>query len=206
MTGDSDWVEEEGTNSEVYDAFKSFVNRDYVNSNGTRNAEYYAQILKQVDQWIAKLQAEFKSKGDKTLQKAYQKMGKTMLAFKQKVQQEMQAGKTQHINEESSLSSMEQVFMRTVAEYKASEEPYQQSVLKGKMQRILLELEQKINGDEQATEALALQTRLKAAMASLSGGDTGTNQKIAPEMEQKLAQFAQKLQQLVQQHATSALT
>ena len=205
LTGDSSLVNKEvtytegGSNSEVYDAFKSFVNRDYVNSNGTRNAEYYAQILKQVDQWIAKLQAEFKAKGDRTLQKAYKKMGAMMLAFKKKVQQEMQAGKTQHINEESSLSSIEQVFMRTLAEHQASEEAYQQSVLKGKLERILLELEQKINGDEQATEALALQARLNEAMAGLGGADTGTN----PEIQQELVQLVQEVQQLLQQEPTA---
>ncbi|MFK7797120.1 MAG: hypothetical protein AB8E82_06675 [Aureispira sp.] len=212
LTGDSDLVEEQvtytenGANSEVYDAFKSFVNRDYVNSNGTRNAEYYAQILQQVDQWVAKLQAEFKAKGDKTLQRAYQQMGKTMLAFKQKVQQEMQAGKKQQINEESNLSSIEQVFMRTVEEHKASGDPYQQSILKGKLERILLELEQKINGDEQATAALALQTRLKAALVDLSTQETAPNQEVDTEVQQKLVQFAQKIQQLVQQHIATPIT
>lgn len=208
LTGNSDLVDEKvtytegGTNSEVYDAFKSFVNRDYVNSNGTRNAEYYAQILKQVDQWVAKLQAEFKAKGDRKLQKAYKKMGTMMLAFKKKVQAEMQAGQTQNINEESSLSSIEQVFMRTLAEHKASEDAYQQSVLKGKLERVLLELEQKINGDEQATEALALQARLQKELAGLSGSDTSTN----PEIQQELVQLVQDVQQLLQQEPTAPTT
>jgi hypothetical protein len=212
LTGDSDLVEEEvtyterGVNSEVYDAFKSFVNRDYVNSNGTRNAEYYAQTLQQVDQWVAKLQAEFKAKGDRTLQKAYKKMGTMMLAFKKKVQQEMQAGKTQHINEESSLSSIEQVFMRTVEEYKASEDAYQKSVLKGKLERILLELEQQINGDEQATAALALQTRLEGVLAGLRDEDTETNEDVDAAVQQEFVQMVQEMQQLAQQYTAAPLS
>ena len=120
LTGNSDLLEEEvtytekGTNSEVYDQFKSFVNRDYTHSNGTRNAEYYAQTLKQVDQWLSDLQEEFKAKGDQQLKAAYSKMGKMMLAFKKKVQQEMQEGTTQHLHEDSSLNSIEQVFPQAV--------------------------------------------------------------------------------------------
>ncbi|MGH1336277.1 MAG: hypothetical protein ACRBFS_09120 [Aureispira sp.] len=211
LTGDSDLVEEDvtyterGVNSEVYDAFKSFVNRDYVNSNGTRNAEYYAQTLKQVDVWVAKLQAEFKAKGDRKLQKAYKKMGKVMMAFKKKVQKEMEEGQAQYINEESSLSSMEQVFMRTLEEHESSDDAYQQSVLKGKLERILMELGQKINGDENATEALALQTKLEEALADLSGGNVETNEGMDPEVQRELTQLVQEIQQLLQQHANAPI-
>lgn len=209
LTGDSALVEgevtytKEGINSEVFDAFKSFVNRDYVNSNGTRNAEYYAQTLKQVDQWLRALQAEFKAKGDKKLKAAYSKMGKVLLAFKKKVQKEMDAGNTQHINEGSSLSSIEQVFERTLKEYKTSEDPYQQSILKGKLERILLELEQKINGDESSTEALALQARLKEAFTALTiANPTGT---IDPAVQQNVAQLVQEMEQLLQQYDLAPL-
>jgi hypothetical protein len=171
LTGNSDLVDEavtyteQGVNSEIYDAFKVFVNRDYLNSNGTRNAEYYAQILAQVDDWTQQLQTEYKTKGDQQLKAAYQQMGKTMLAFKKKVQQEMQEDTAQHINEESSLSSFEQVFERTLDEYQASEDAYQRSVLKGKLERIALELEQKANGDKAAT---ALLEQFRTAITNLS--------------------------------------
>lgn len=196
LTGDSNLVDEkvtykeESVNSEIYDAFKSFVNRDYVNSNGTRNAEYYAQTLKQVDEWLAALQAEFKTQGDKALKDAYTKMGKIMLAFKKKVQEEMEVGKSQQINEESSLSSIEQVFERTLKEYESSEDLYQKSILKAKLERILLELEQKNNGDETSAEALTLQARIKEAFANLKTSESATAVDPAvQEMEQLLQQY-----------------
>jgi len=207
LTGDSNLVAEEvtytedGINSETYDAFKSFVNRDYVNSNGTRNAEYYAQTLKQVDQWLIALQAEFKTKGDKALKEAYTKMGKIMLVFKKQVQQEMELGKSQHINEESSLSSIEQVFERTLKEYKASEDPYQQSILKGKLERILLELAQKINGEETSTEALTLQSRLQEAFTNLK--ISNSDPAVDPAAEQQLTQLLQEMEQLLEQYESA---
>lgn len=206
LTGNSELVEEEvtytekGTNSEVYDQFKSFVNRDYTNSNGTRNAEYYAQTLKQVDQWVAQLKEEFKAKGDKQLKVAYSKMGKVMLAFKKKVQQEMQKGNTQHINEDSHLNSIEQVFERTLKEYQVSEDAYQQSILKGKLERILLELEQKINGEDNPTAAQDLHSRLKAALE----GSNPTVQ-VDPALQQEVTQLVKELEQLLQQHQTAPL-
>lgn len=207
LTGDSNLVEEkvtyteDGINSETYDAFKSFVNRDYVNSNGTRNAEYYAQTLKQVDQWLAALQVEFKTKKDSALKDAYTKMGKIMLAFKKKVQQEMELGKSQHINEESNLSSIEQVFERTLKEYETSEDPYQQSILKGKLERILLELTQKINGEETPTEALTLQSRLQEAFANLKTSNSDTA--VDPVVQQQLTQLVQEMEQLLQQYESA---
>ncbi len=202
LTGDSDLVDEavtyteKGKGSEVYDAFKSFVNRDYLNSDGTRNAEYYAQTLQQVDGWIAQLQEEFKAKGDKQLKAAYQKMGKMMLAFKKKVQQEMNTGQTQNINEESNLSRIAQVFDRTIKAYQASEDPYQQSILKGKLERTLLELEQKINGDESQTEALSLQQRFKAALADLPMGELP----IDPAVQEQIDALVTDIAELLAQH------
>ncbi len=202
LTGDSDLVDEavtyteKGQGSEVYDAFKSFVNRDYLNSDGTRNAEYYAQTLQQVDGWIAQLQEEFKAKGDKQLKAAYQKMGKMMLAFKKKVQQEMNTGQTQNINEESNLSRIAQVFDRTIKAYQASEDPYQQSILKGKLERTLLELEQKINGDESQTEALSLQQRFTAALADLPMGE----RPIDPAVQKQIDALVTDIADLLAQH------
>lgn len=207
LTGDSNLVDEkvtykeEGVNSEIYDAFKSFVNRDYVNSNGTRNAEYYAQTLKQVDEWLAALQAEFKTQGDKALKDAYTKMGKIMLAFKKKVQEEMEVGKSQQINEESSLSSIEQVFERTLKEYRSSEDLYQKSILKAKLERILLELEQKINGDETSAEALTLQARLKEAFANLKRSESATT--VDPTVQQQVTQLIQEMKELLQQYESA---
>lgn len=207
LTGDSNLVDEkvtykeEGVNSEIYDAFKSFVNRDYVNSNGTRNAEYYAQTLKQVDEWLVALQAEFKTKGDKALKDAYTKMGKIMLAFKKKVQEEMEAGKSQQINEESSLSSIEQVFERTLKEYEASEDLYQKSILKAKLERILLELAQKINGNETSTEALTLQSRLKEAFTNLRTPNSETA--VDPAVQQEMKQLVQEMKQLLEQYESA---
>lgn len=207
LTGDSNLVDEkvtykeEGVNSEIYDAFKSFVNRDYVNSNGTRNAEYYAQTLKQVDEWLAALQAEFKTQGDKALKDAYTKMGKIMLAFKKKVQEEMEVGKSQQINEESSLSSIEQVFERTLKEYESSEDLYQKSILKAKLERILLELEQKINGDETSAEALTLQARLKEAFDNLKTSESAIT--VDPAVQQQVTQLIQEMKQLLQQYESA---
>jgi hypothetical protein len=207
LTGDSGLVEEavtyreNGANLEVYDTFKSFVNRDYKSSNGTRNAEYYAQTLTQVDEWVVALQAEFKAKGDKTLKDGYTQMGKIMMAFKVKVQQEMEEGKSQTISEKSSLSTIEQVFERTLKEYNASKDLYQKSILKSKLERIFLELEQKINGDDTSTEALDLKSRLKEALASLNTFDSETT--VDPAVQQQVTQLLQEMEQLLQQYESA---
>ncbi len=181
LTGDSELVERsvnystKGSGSEVYDAFKSFVNRDYANSNGTRNSEYYAQTLHQVEGWLKDLQDEFKAKSDKKLKAAYQKMGKVMLAFKKKVQQEIQQDQAQYINENSALSSFEQAFHQTLEEYKTSEDAYQQSILRAKLERILLELKQQVGGDQPQGQASQL---LQTLQAKFDGIDHSTRSNL----------------------------
>lgn len=170
LTGDSSLVEEKvtytekGAGSEIYDAFKSFVNRDYINSNGTRNAEYFATTLQQVDSWVQALEQEFKTKGDRKLKAAYKKMGKTMLAFKKQVQKDSKSDKVQHINEDSALAAFEQVFDREFALYEKETDAYKKSILKAKLERVLLELDQKINGNSSQVEAVALRDKLEGKL------------------------------------------
>ena len=176
ITGDSSLVDEKvtytekGTNSEVYDTFKSFVNKDYVNSNGTRNAEYFSTTLQKVDTWVQELQTEFKAKKDPKLKAAYGKMGKMMLAFKKRVQKDSNSDKAQHINEDSALAAFEQVFDREMAQYETETDAYQKSILKGKLERVLLELNQKINGDSSQTAAIALKEQLENRLVNASEG------------------------------------
>lgn len=118
LTGDSSLVEEKvtytaaGVNSEIYDQFKSFVNRDYINSNGTRNKEYFAATLQQIEKWTTAIRAEYKSKADASLKAAYKQMGKEMLVFKKQVQQDAKDTTSQHISQDSSLATFEQLFDR----------------------------------------------------------------------------------------------
>jgi hypothetical protein len=194
ITGDSSLVDEKvtytekGTNSEVYDIFKSFVNKDYVNSNGTRNAEYFSTTLQKVDTWVQELQTEFKAKKDPKLKAAYGKMGKMMLAFKKRVQKDSNSDKAQHINEDSALAAFEQVFDREMAQYETETDAYQKSILKGKLERVLLELDQKINGDSTQTAAIALKEQLENRLANVSQGNVDPS--IQAQIDELLADIA----------------
>ncbi|BDS09715.1 hypothetical protein [Aureispira anguillae] len=157
---------EKGTGSEIYDQFKSFVNRDYSQSKGTRNAEYYQAALRQVDEWVKALQDEFKTKRDPSLKKRYSTMGKNMLAFKKQLQKEIKADKAQLVNEDASLSTIKNSFDQTLSDYEKAKDDYGRSIVEAKLRRILSELEQKINGDSNQQEAIALKTSLEKALST----------------------------------------
>lgn len=185
---------EKGTGSEIYDQFKSFVNRDYTQSSGTRNAEYYQATLSQVDEWVKALQDEFKTKRDPSLKKRYNTMGKNMLAFKKQVQKEIKANKTQLINEDASLQTIKDSFAQAIADYNNAKDAYGQSIVEAKLRRILSELDQKINGDSSQQEAIALKTSLEREFsATVNQGNE--NSKVQKEAEDLLTEMEALLQE-----------
>jgi hypothetical protein len=192
--GDENKVDEKvsytvkGTGSEVYDQFKSFVNRDYSQSKGTRNAEYYQATLNQVDEWINALQEEFKTKRDPSIKSRYKTMGKNMLAFKKQINKEIKTDTTHFVNEAASLITIQNAFDLALANYGKAKDAYGQSVIEAKLRRILSELEQKINDDTLQKEATVLKIKLEKAL-STTLGQTKSNPKVQKEVDDLLVEI-----------------
>ncbi len=183
---------EKGVGSEIYDQFKSFVNRDYLHSLGNRNAEYFALALTKTDKWLIELQKELQSKNDPKLKKAYKTMGKAMLLFKKQVEKDRNSDKKQTINEDSSLANFQKFFNLELALFQKENDAYTASIQEGKMQRILLELDQKIAGEVAPKTAIALKNILQKSLS-----EAVTAKKVDPEIRQKIDSIFEKMQTLV---------
>ncbi len=197
IIGDETKIEEnvsysqDGVRSEVFSQFKSFVNRDYAHSNGTRNAEYFAAVLNKTDKWLLNLQKEFTAKGDKKLKKAYLTMGKQVKEFKKRVAEDIKTQGEKGLNQDSSLKSLRNAFNIELEDFKKSNKTFTGSVYEAKLNRILMELNQKINGDASQINAIKLQKILKNKLVEAKRADKTKDpleeaQKVTPELRQEI--------------------
>lgn len=71
--------------------------------------------------------------------------------------------KSQQLDEGDNLSNFGLKFKQELTAYRKEKDAYKKSIIKGKLERILMELQQKIEGDTSQTAAIKLLQKLQTA-------------------------------------------